>query len=264
MYVSVLPAIGRQLGVALWWTALVLAVGVAGLLFGRRMAGAFVESLSGVALLCMAVVIVLAAAALQFCQPLGRLGLIVPALAAVLGLTAVTLPDAAPWSIGLSWFLLVTGEAGVLYVALNPRRLALRPARAAPRADASRAGDATEEVVSEHLIQQLTRERTASGGEALHALVRATCPPGDRLAVVHLAFCPPLDAAPRLTAHVLDDSGAEANVTLAETYGARIEIRLAQSAAEDSRSILLEVVGEAGISPAKPDQTPASPPHRHP
>lgn len=258
-----LPEIGRQLGAALWWSSLVLAVAIAGVLLGRRMAGAFVEPLVGPAMLATAVVIVLVAGLLQQTRPQGRMGLVVPAIAAALGLASITLPGAAPWSVALAWFVFVTAQAGVLYGTFQQPRLTQRSTRPSPGIGLASGQEPAEEFVSEHLIQQLTRERTTTGSEAVHALIRATCPPGDRLAVVHLAFCPPLGSTPRLTAHVLDDSGAEAKITLAETYGTRIELRLPK-AAEAGQSILLELVGEAEITPPGPDQTPASPLHRHP
>ena len=257
------PAIDRQLGVALWWSSLVLAVGVASLLFGRRLAGAFVEPLIGPEMLGAAMAIVFAAVFLQLAQPLGRLVLLIPAVAAALGLAAITLPGTAPWSVALAWFVLVIAEAAVLLHTLKHPRFPARSATPSPAIDLDISEVSGEESISERLIQKLTRERTTAGNEALHALVRATCPPGDRLAVVHLAFCPPLDAPPRLMAHVLDDSGAEAKITLSETYGTRIEVRLPRPAGEAGAAVLLEVVGEADIN-SGPDQRPASPPHRHP
>ncbi len=238
-----LPAIDRQLGVALWWSSLVLVVAIAGMLVGRRMAGALVEPLVGTAMLGAAVAIVLAAVILQLAQPLGRLGLLIPAVAAALGLAAITVPGTVPWSVALAWFVLAIAEAAVLLQTLKQRRIPARSARPSPGIDLEVSEESGEDSISEHLIQQLTRERTTAGNEALHALVRATCTPGDRLAVVHLAFCPPLDSAPRLTAHVLDDSGAEAKITLAETYGTRIEVRLPRPAGEAGVGVLLEVVG---------------------
>ena len=259
-----LPAVGRQLFVALWCSSLVLAVAIAGVLLGRRMAGALVEPLDGRTMLGAAVVIVLAAVLLQRTQPLGRVGLVVPAIAAALGLAAITLPGAAPWSVALAWFGFVTAEAGVLYGTFKPRRIVHISARISPGIELEGSEEPAEESVSEQLTQQITRERTPSGSETIHALVRVTCPPGDRLAVVHLAFCPPLDAPPRLIAHVLDESGAEAKITSAQTYGTRIEIRLGEPAGNAGSVVLLEVVGEAEVSSPSPDQTPASPLHRRP
>jgi hypothetical protein len=261
-----LPRVGRQLLLAVWWSSLVLVVAIAGMLAGRRMAGALTAPLDGRAMLGAAVVIVLGAVLLQRTQQRtqarGSVGLVVPAIAAALGLAAITLPGAAPWSVALAWFGFVTAEASVLYGAFRPRRIAHRSARTSPAIEWEGSEEPADESVSEQLIQQLRRERTPSGGETIHALVRATCPPGDRFAVVHLAFCPPLDCAPRLAAHVLDDSGAEAKITSAQTYGMRIELRLPQIA-RGGQSILLEVVGEADVNSPAPDQTPASTPHRH-
>ena len=93
-------------------------------------------------------------------------------------------------------------------------------------------------------MQQLTRQQTESGGESIHAVLRAACEPGDSRVVVHLAFCPPLAKAPKLAAYPLDDSEAEAAITLAEAYGARIELRMPRPAVAGDQ-VLLEVVGES-------------------
>jgi hypothetical protein len=110
--------------------------------------------------------------------------------------------------------------------------------------------EATDETISDALVQQLTRHRTESGGESIHAILRAACEPGDARVALHFAFCPPLASAPKLAAYPIDDSGAEAAITVAETYGARIELRLPRPAAAGDQ-VLLEVVGEtAGDSPS--------------
>ena len=233
-----LPVIGRQLAAAVSWTAAVLLTTIAALFLIRRLSGAFVVPLGGLQLLGATAVLILSATLIQFTAPQDRLAQIVPAIAAAVGLTSLMLPGTAPWSVGLSWFALVMAQAAVLFVHLKQPRLTRPPAARSPTTD-----EPAEESISAQLVQQLTRARTASGGEALHAMVRVTCQPGDRLAVVHLAFCPPLDSTPRLTAHVLDDSGADAKITLAETYGTRIEVRLAHARGE-GETVLLEVVGE--------------------
>ena len=236
-----LPSIGRQLAIVVWWTAVVLLAALATVFLARRFSGAFVEPPGGWQLLGATAILILAAAMIQVAGPRDRLALIVAGIAAAFGLTSLTLPGTAPWSVGLSWFALVVAQSAVLYVHFKQPRLK-RPSAAAARPPTL--DEPAEETISEQLVQQLTRARTATGGESIHALVRVTCQPGDRLSVVHLAFCPPLDAKPRLTAHVLDDSGAEAKITLAETYGARIEVRLPR-VANDGEAILLEVLGEA-------------------
>jgi hypothetical protein len=233
-----LPVVGRQLTAAVWWTAVVLLSAVSGLLLVRRLAGAFVEPLGSWQLIGTTAVVVLVTGLIQFRAPGGWVAMVAPSVSAAIGLTALTLPGTAPWSVALSWFGLVIAQAALLIHWSRPQ-LRRRPA---PRAPAMKESET--EQVSDSLVQQLTRDRNAGGGESLHALVRVTWPAGDSLTVVHLAFCPPLDRAPRLTAHALDDSGADAKVTLAETYGARIEVRRPHSQSEVTVA-LIEVVGQS-------------------
>lgn len=236
-----LPTVGRQLAAAVWWTAVVLLAAIAGVFLVRRLSGAFAEPLGGLQLLGATVALILAVSLIQFTAGHDRIARIIPIIAAAVGLVSLTVPGTAPWSVGLSWFLLVTAQSVPLLVRFKQSRIKRPPAARPPTAH-----DPDEETISEQLVQQVTRERTATGGESLHALIRVTCLPGDRMAVVHLAFCPPLGATPQLMAHVLDDSGAEAKITLAETYGTRIEVRLAHPAVE-GETVLLEMVGEAAL-----------------
>jgi len=91
------------------------------------------------------------------------------------------------------------------------------------------------------LVQQLTR--TLEGNrESIHALVRAEIGANDRLAVVHLSFCPPLAAPPQLSAHPLDADEADVRITQAETFGARLEVRL-PLANDTPRTVIIEVLG---------------------
>lgn len=69
----------------------------------------------------------------------------------------------------------------------------------------------------------------------------------DRLAIIHLAFCPPLAERPELTAHALDMDEADVRITQAETFGARLEVRL-PAVAQAERSFLIEVLGSAATA----------------
>jgi hypothetical protein len=234
-----LPAINRLLYASMWWTALVLVVSIAALLLIRRVVGALVDPLSGIELVGVTAVLTTLVVALQLAAQRERLTAVVLALTASVGLAAMTMPGTPPWTVGLSWFGLVTAQSAVFVTGWRRLRIHRRSSIRSPVMV-----DEGEEAISEQLVQQISRERIPAGGESIHALVRATIPPGDRLAAVHLAFCPPLDAAPRLSAHVLDDSGAEAKITLAESYGSRIEVRL-PTVARHGQTVLLEVLGES-------------------
>jgi hypothetical protein len=118
--------------------------------------------------------------------------------------------------------------------------LSPRPIRP-PRDELFQAADEPETPAG--LLQRVTRIREADR-ESIHALIQAEIPAGDRLVVIHMAFCPPLTARPELTAHALDSDEAEIRMTQAETFGARIEVRLPRDERE-SRGVLIEVIGSA-------------------
>jgi hypothetical protein len=251
-----LPPIQRQLTAAAWWTGLSLLVAVALVFAARRLAGGLTEPLGGLVLVAVASVLTIAGALLRRWVPGTKYSVLstavrfIPGIAAILLLAALTLPGTSPWAAAIAWFVVAAAELLAWTRGTGRRLPRARPLpRSVARHDASdeATDEAIDEAISPALVQSLTRERTADG-EALHALVRATCEPGDRVAVVHLAFCPPLVAPPELTAHVLDESGAQAQITLAQPFGARIEVRLPRPASP-GQQVLLEVLGSA--SPPK-------------
>ena len=77
------------------------------------------------------------------------------------------------------------------------------------------------------VFQQSARSHSAEGGEVLEFYCRSVFPPAERLQTVHLAFCPPLEDVPRLTVEHFSGSPASFKVAEVQTYGARIEVRLA-------------------------------------
>jgi hypothetical protein len=95
-------------------------------------------------------------------------------------------------------------------------------------------------------VQQVTRVREADR-ESIHALVQVEFAGGDQLAVVHLAFCPPLDAAPELAAHAMEAEDVEVKVTQGETFGARIEARRKAESIREARSTVIEVLGHSDL-----------------
>lgn len=233
-----LPAIARQLAAVVWSATLLLLLVVAAWLIARRASGALASPLSTGNILAMAGALTFVLLGLtRLAGNRHRWLLAIIVLAAAVALAAVTLPGTSAWAVGTVWFTLAGTACGLVATRLSPLRV--KPARTA-----SASSEATEESISDALVQQLTRQQTESGGESIHAILRAACEPGDLRVIVHLAFCPPLAVAPKLAAYPLDESGAQAAITVAETYGARIELRLPQPAAAGDQ-VLLEVVGEA-------------------
>jgi hypothetical protein len=230
--------LGDALRAAIWLPTLLLGSGLSLLLTCRRIAGALNQAPSGAALVLAAISLAIVAALLRRAtpRPVGpEMGSACPSVVAILILTAVTLPGTPSLGIATAWFVLVGSEvAGWLLP-----RLARSPPAESP--------DPSQELeLAEGLVQKVTRVREGEQ-ESIHALIRAEAAAGDRMAVVHLAFCPPLAARPNLAAHALDVGDAEVKITLAETFGARIEVRLPRVHAAE-RTLLVEVLGSATCS----------------
>lgn len=212
----------------------------------RRLGGAFVQPLPGLTFVVVAIGLSLAAAFVRLpaVPRAGYLLFALPGLAAILILAALTLAGTPAAAIAVAWFVVIASEAASW---LAPYRPKIEP-QSSPRSIANRVdtGEAEAECEAElptGLVQQLTRVREGDR-ESLHAILLAEVPASDRQAALHIAFCPPLDAAPELTAHALDSNHADVRITQAETFGARIEIRLPAVSAEP-RTILVEVLGSA-------------------
>jgi hypothetical protein len=249
-----LTAAERQLLTAVVLSLLALFLGLSLLMLARRASGVFVQPLGGGGQLAAALAIGLTALALrvalsrteysalstQYLVHSTRRVLLfaVPGLAAIMLLASITLPAAAPWSVAVAWFLLIANEASSWLIFHRLRRARASPARPLPP---PLLAEQVEPEIPASLVQQITRVQE-EGRESIHGLLRAEIPAGDRLAVVHVAFCPPLAAAPELQAHAIDAEDADVRITQAETFGTRIEARL-QEPAVDRSSVLIELLG---------------------
>jgi hypothetical protein len=249
--------VGRQFIAAIGWSLLVLTLVLALVLLVRRLVGAFDRPLGGWVIVAVALALEVVAllirrsvlstkysvlstqyAVLRTESPYG-FGIVSSFVIVVLA--SLTLPGTPAVGVALAWILLIAGEAaqGLFYSRPDVRRV--WNTRSANPIVSPLISEAAELEIPAGLVQQLTRVREGDR-ESLHALVRAEIPGGDRLAVLHLSFCPPLGEAPELRAHAVEAEDAEVRVTLAETFGARIEVRLPREDAA-ARSVLVEVLG---------------------
>lgn len=105
--------------------------------------------------------------------------------------------------------------------------------------------------LSPNLVQQVTRV-LEEDGERVHVLAKVAIEAGDCIGVLHLALSPPLDSPPDLAACVVDEPGATVRVTDAESYGARVEVRLLQPVSQ-RRAVWLEIHGVAPSHPCNAD-----------
>jgi hypothetical protein len=78
----------------------------------------------------------------------------------------------------------------------------------------------------EKVLQQITRVRTASGNEVIHATLLAEFARGQRTATIYVGFCPPFERLP----HVELESVADAKMVQVLHQGAQLEVRLPRDA----------------------------------
>ncbi|MEM8946752.1 MAG: hypothetical protein AAGD11_16380 [Planctomycetota bacterium] len=93
----------------------------------------------------------------------------------------------------------------------------------------------SEESLNESIVQQLFRMRDEGGKETVYGTVGADFVAGQRVSVVHVGFCPPLDYLPDIEAETLPGSFARIKVAQALAHGVRLDVRLPQVAEEDCR-----------------------------
>lgn len=88
----------------------------------------------------------------------------------------------------------------------------------------------------EKLVQRLFRLRDDHGRETIYGTLRADFQPGQRTAVVHIGFCPPLDYLPEIEAEPLEGfEDAKIKIVQSLAHGARLDIRLAEPAEDACR-----------------------------
>jgi hypothetical protein len=87
-------------------------------------------------------------------------------------------------------------------------------------------------VGGEELVQQLIRMRHPDGRQTLRGVVRVAFAAGQRSSSTHVAFCPPFGHAPHLDVDAI--GGPEVRIKTAQLlpFGARLDLKLAEPAAE--------------------------------
>jgi hypothetical protein len=235
---------------------LVLAVGlVAMLLAWRRLAGALVAPLDGATLLSLTATVLAAAVAVRChgrwtgaaCSRRTMAGEMT--LSAALGvlLVALIVPGTPVWAASLALAALVAEEAWAWWPARNrPAGLVLEAvaADAFLASPAASPGPQNRTVMpDESVSQQLTRGRAVDGREWIAGWLRVRLSRGQRVAHVHVAFCPPLESVP--TARLEPKGSPETQVRAAQVmpYGARFDLKLVEPA-EEALDVLLEFHAE--------------------
>ncbi|MAT70816.1 MAG: hypothetical protein CMJ58_14975 [Planctomycetaceae bacterium] len=92
-----------------------------------------------------------------------------------------------------------------------------------------------DDALAGEVLQQLFRVRDEQGVEAVYGTVAADFVPGQRHAVLHVGFCPPLVRSPEIEAEPCAGPDARVKVLQCFTHGVRLEVRLAEPARKPCR-----------------------------
>ncbi len=168
---------------------------------------------------------------------------------------AASLPNSAPIGLAGLWLVVVGEELWAWW----PKRLA-RTERAEPKpapspqpvpvadsherfeqavADSSVGAD----VLQEHVTQQVTRLLEPDGTDRVVGWMRVSFEPGQRLASVHLAFCPPFGRTPEAALERLEGPQVRIKRVQVFPFGARFDLKLG-TPAEQATDVLLRVAAE--------------------
>ena len=288
------PSLSRPLGglIPSLVMALVAVQASASLvLFQRRLAGALVDP-GPVALLAAGILAVALAAAPRtiaraICWPLRPAWLIgavwiVPSLALILAVLALSVPSSAMWAVAAIWAAAIAEEAwswarlareDAIRERFVPGSLLGKSFRGtirerwnppAAEPDSRREGtvalrEPTEQVATPraateppaaHVWQQISRVYDAEGTDVLRGTLRAFLAAGQRTAHVHLAFCPPFARLPQFDFR--QSAGPASRVKLGQLlpYGVRLDVKL-DAPADAPATVLLELTAreERAASP---------------
>ncbi|HPP54073.1 MAG TPA: hypothetical protein PK777_14065 [Thermoguttaceae bacterium] len=112
----------------------------------------------------------------------------------------------------------------------------------------------------EGLLEQLIRTRTPDGVEVRSGWVRVDFLPGQRTAIVHIAFCPPFAHQPSLHLEQTGGPLVRVKTTHLYPYGVRIEVKRGPMDLERSAWALLEFQAQCpAASEAPPPPAPFKP-----
>lgn len=164
---------------------------------------------------------------------------------------AVSLPESSLAGMILLWSAILVEEGWAwgrgFFRAREPRavrRAAPASARTVDQPCQPAAEWAADAPPQDHVTQQLTRLQQPDGTERLQGWLRTAFEAGQRLASLHIAFCPPFSHGPE--ANLQQIAGPEVRVKKVQVFpfGARFDLKLAVPA-EAPMEVLLRFIAEA-------------------
>ncbi len=106
---------------------------------------------------------------------------------------------------------------------------------------------------NEEIVQQLYRVRDELGQEVIYGTLRADFLAGQRTAVIHAGFCPPLTHLPEIEAESFRGPAARIKIVQAMAHGTRMDVRLTAPAPADCHVWI-----DMAATPATPQEKIAS------
>lgn len=247
------PPLRRDFVTSLLVSGLAAFGAVVLLLLVRRMAGALVQPLGGLPLVGVAALSMALAAGWRLgwqarCRRQSPWDLMVPVLpgfALFMLLCVLSLPGTKSWGLMLTWLAFFTSEAAWWWAAYSAnkeptgRPIPSQTLVAEPAAEL-RVGSGPE-ILPSDVFQQITRYRDGEQ-ERIAVLLRPAFAIGQRVAVAHISFCPPLGGIPDLAAEATEGPDATVTITNVQTFGLRLEIRL-EEPADERCDVMVELAG---------------------
>jgi hypothetical protein len=265
---STLPVSPVTLRRAIAFALLVLVFFAAALIVERRVARALVEPLSSPALIALGLFSVLAIAAArllnrQSLRPLTILGANVPrdwwiVFPPVAIAITICVPGSPIFGISAFWLLIIAeetwtwrrGRSGFRVqgsARLNPELNQAAPtdsplrtphsALPLPHSEFHTPDSPQADWADPNLSQRLTYRITGEGA-VIEGWFRAMFAPGQRVAVVHIAFCPAFETTPEVESEPWDGTECEIRPTTVLPWGIRWEIKRAVPADDEAETIV--------------------------
>jgi hypothetical protein len=200
--------------------SIVLLLVVAAFLVGRRLGGALAATLPALPLAVTAISLLAWAAAVRSHFLCGRSGAMVALVVALFAIAC-----SYPFERTMDWLVWLPA---ILALGLLPAR------RISPIGDSS-------DKATGLVLQQLTRSRSADGVETIRGELVAEFAAGDRIAILHVAFCPPFERLPAVAAQRTSGPACEVKIAQLLHQGARLEVRLSRASTAIDR-VKLEFV----------------------
>lgn len=159
-----------------------------------------------------------------------------PLAASILCAYSLSLPESQPGVLAFFWGLLMVEEMVSLTIVhrQQPSKPAANPAdisESSPQNLTLEPAASNSSAMPDGQIQQQSmRWKTQNGCQWVQGQMRGQFKKNQRSISLHIGFCPPLDSVPQFSAETLEGADIQLKVGIAETFGARVDLRRSGSA----------------------------------